>query len=103
MKRRLATGVTSGDIDRWYALARDLGAYGGKIAGAGGGGYLLLCVPEERRDLVRQALQREGLMPLEVAFDHQGCRAITGTIVQNGRGNRAWNRELQDAAVYPQS
>ena len=45
LKRKLAAGVTSADIDRWYAMAQELGAYGGKIAGAGGGGFLLLCVP----------------------------------------------------------
>lgn len=103
LKRKLATGVTSADIDRWYALARELGAYGGKIAGAGGGGFLLLCVPVESHATISKALKREGLRPLKVAFDHQGCRAESDTMSYKRRENRAWNRETQDAAVLTQS
>ena len=103
LKRKLATGVTSADIDRWYALAQELGAYGGKIAGAGGGGFLLLCVPATSRSTVSQALQREGLRPLQVVFDHHGCRAGDEAVSHSRRGDRAWMQETQDAAVFTQS
>ena len=43
LKRGLVQGVSSTEIDRWYQIARDRGAYGGKIAGAGGGGFFLFC------------------------------------------------------------
>ena len=42
-------GVSSTEIDRWYQIAQERGAYGGKIAGAGGGGFFLFCVPPDRR------------------------------------------------------
>ncbi len=103
LKRKLATGVTSADIDRWYAMAQELGAYGGKIAGAGGGGFLLLCVPVTSRATISRTLQREGLRPLEVTFDHKGCRAGNETVGYSRRGERAWNLETKDAAVLTQS
>jgi D-glycero-alpha-D-manno-heptose-7-phosphate kinase len=103
LKRTLATGVTSADIDRWYAMAKELGAYGGKIAGAGGGGFLLLCVPAASRSTVSQVLQREGLKPLEITFDHQGCRATNETMGPSRRGNRAVKRETHNATVLTQS
>ncbi|MDQ2652917.1 MAG: GHMP kinase [Chloroflexota bacterium] len=103
LKRKLATGVTSADIDRWYALAQELGAYGGKIAGAGGGGFLLLCVPVASRSTVSRALQREGLRPLEVTFDHYGCCAGKETTGVSRRGDRALKREMQNAAILTRS
>ncbi len=102
LKRKLATGVTSDDIDRWYALAREHGAYGGKIAGAGGGGFLLLCVPPKRHAGVSTVLESEGLRPLRVVFDQQGCNVTDEVIVHSWRRNGAWKRELQDAAVLSQ-
>ena len=102
LKRKLATGVTSADIDRWYAKAQELGAYGGKIAGAGGGGFLLLCVPTASRTSISQALQHEGLRPLEVTFDHKGCRAEKDAVRSSRRDDRALKREMPHAAVLTQ-
>jgi D-glycero-alpha-D-manno-heptose-7-phosphate kinase len=73
LKRGLAQGVSSTEIDRWYQIARDRGAYGGKIAGAGGGGFFLFCVPPDRRADVTLGLSGAGLAPLPFAFDDQGC------------------------------
>jgi D-glycero-alpha-D-manno-heptose-7-phosphate kinase len=73
LKRGLAQGVSSTEIDRWYQIARDRGAYGGKIAGAGGGGFFLFCVPPDRRADVTRGLCAAGLAPLPFAFDDQGC------------------------------
>ncbi len=55
-KRSLYEGITSPDIEDLYARAREAGAIGGKITGAGGGGFLLLCAPPENREGVRAAL-----------------------------------------------
>lgn len=72
LKRGLAAGVSSCEIDRWYAAARESGAYGGKICGAGGGGFFLFCVPPRRRaDLVTR-LHREGLWAFPFTFDRGG-------------------------------
>jgi D-glycero-alpha-D-manno-heptose-7-phosphate kinase len=56
LKRGLASLITTNEIDMWYQRARDAGAYGGKLCGAGGGGFLLFVVPAERRDTVRRTL-----------------------------------------------
>ena len=56
LKRGLASGVTSSQIDGWYALARDGGALGGKLCGAGGGGFLMFIVEPECQESVRAAL-----------------------------------------------
>lgn len=56
LKRGLASGVTSVQIDGWYADARAAGAVGGKLCGAGGGGFLMFIVEPECQDPVRAAL-----------------------------------------------
>jgi D-glycero-alpha-D-manno-heptose-7-phosphate kinase len=56
MKRQLASTITTDQIDQWYAVAREAGATGGKLCGAGGGGFLLFVVPQERQEAVRRAL-----------------------------------------------
>jgi D-glycero-alpha-D-manno-heptose-7-phosphate kinase len=55
-KRTLAPGVSSARIDRMYSLAREGGALGGKLLGAGAGGFMLFFVPEERQASVRTKL-----------------------------------------------
>lgn len=55
-KRRLASTITNSQIDTWYRRAQDAGAWGGKLCGAGGGGFLLFIVPPERQSAVRNAL-----------------------------------------------
>jgi D-glycero-alpha-D-manno-heptose-7-phosphate kinase len=56
LKRGLASLITTNEIDAWYQRAREAGAYGGKLCGAGGGGFLLFVAPPERQDAVRRAL-----------------------------------------------
>lgn len=55
-KKTLASGISNTDIDRAYDAARDSGALGGKLLGAGGRGFLLLYVPQSRQENVREAL-----------------------------------------------
>lgn len=65
-KRKLAQGVSSGELDEIYERAVKAGALGGKISGAGGGGFFLLCVPSDRRQAVRQALVNLREMPFRL-------------------------------------
>ena len=76
-KKRLSRMISSDDIDRWYELARTHGAEGGKITGAGGGGFMLLyCAPERHAD-VRAALAPEGLREMTFGFDLSGACEMT--------------------------
>lgn len=64
LKRQLATTISTSQIDNWYRLARDAGALGGKLCGAGGGGFLLFLVPSDRQQAVRGALADLGEVPV---------------------------------------
>jgi D-glycero-alpha-D-manno-heptose-7-phosphate kinase len=72
MKRSLSTMISSSAIDQVYERARAAGALGGKIAGAGGGGFLLLYCPEAAQPRVREALS--DLQSLDFRFDWGGAR-----------------------------
>ncbi|GCF06894.1 hypothetical protein [Dictyobacter arantiisoli] len=72
-KRHLAPGLATSFIDECYALARQHGASGGKITGAGGGGFLLLYCHEELQDEVTRALEDKGLKRMNFQFDAQGA------------------------------
>ena len=75
-KKKISSRISSPAIDRMYAVARDRGASGGKITGAGGGGFLLLYCDQEHQPAVRQALTAEGSKEMRFAFDFQGCRVL---------------------------
>jgi len=70
LKRRLASRITTDQIDAWYGRAQAAGAVGGKICGAGGGGFLLLIMPPQHRQAVREALQE--LSTVDVRYEAQG-------------------------------
>ncbi|MBL8092758.1 MAG: GHMP kinase [Anaerolineales bacterium] len=74
LKKRLASNVSNPEIDAMYAAARGAGALGGKITGAGGGGFLLLFCPPDRRAAVRQALG--GKQELPFALEPNGSKVI---------------------------
>jgi D-glycero-alpha-D-manno-heptose-7-phosphate kinase len=69
LKKSLANSITNGAIDDLYELARRSGAIGGKIAGAGGGGFLLLYVPYDRQSSVRKALCHLRELPFRLESD----------------------------------
>jgi D-glycero-alpha-D-manno-heptose-7-phosphate kinase len=75
LKRGVTEEISTDGIDRWYALARENGALGGKVVGAGGGGFLMLYC-EEGRQKVRAALAKEGLVEFRFAFDFEGSKVI---------------------------
>lgn len=74
-KRSLSSGVSSPDIDALYDQALDAGAVGGKLCGAGGGGFLLMVVPPENRSRFAQALKGNHLIP--VKMDRHGSVILT--------------------------
>jgi D-glycero-alpha-D-manno-heptose-7-phosphate kinase len=80
-KRGLATGITLPQIDRWYNLARSAGASGGKIAGAGGGGFLLLYCEPEYQERVTDLLSAEGLVQMDFSFESGGALVIMNNLV----------------------
>ena len=76
-KKQLSNKISSDAIDNWYRLAREQGATGGKITGAGGGGFMLLHCEPDNHDAVRNALTAEGLNELTFGFDLKGVCEIT--------------------------
>ena len=73
-KRQLARAITNSEMDEIYERAIQAGALGGKISGAGGGGFFLLCVPSHKRQSVRQALANLQEMPFRL--ERGGSRVI---------------------------
>ncbi len=74
LKRSLARGVSNDTIDDWYARARTAGAVGGKVLGAGSGGFLMFYAPRERHEAIARALAK--LRQVEFRFENQGSRII---------------------------
>jgi D-glycero-alpha-D-manno-heptose-7-phosphate kinase len=74
LKKSLASGITNARLDALYTAARQAGALGGKIAGAGGGGFLLLYCPLHKQEAVRAALSH--LRELPFAFERDGSKVI---------------------------
>jgi len=74
LKRGLSRDISSTQIDAWYEAARKAGALGGKLLGAGSGGFLLFYAPRERHAAVAQALS--GLRQVDLRFEPQGSRII---------------------------
>lgn len=74
IKKKFATGVSNEVIDGMYSKAKKAGALGGKVLGAGGGGFLLFYVPEENQDSVRDALKDYREVTFKI--DPQGSNII---------------------------
>ncbi len=74
IKKTLASGISNPKFDEWYDLALANGATGGKILGAGGSGFFLFYVPEEKQEKFRKAMK--DLPEMEFKFDHQGTTVI---------------------------
>jgi D-glycero-alpha-D-manno-heptose-7-phosphate kinase len=76
LKKRMASSVTNGSLDDYYRKAREAGAEGGKILGAGAGGCLLVCVPSRHQARVRRVLTRAGLTEIPFAMEREGSKII---------------------------
>lgn len=83
-KKRLSHGITNPHIDAWYELARRNGAIGGKISGAGGGGFLMLYCEEDKCQL-RKAMRGAGLRELNFRFEFEGSKVVLDIISRDGR------------------
>ena len=79
LKRGLSSKITTGEIDRWYDAAMAAGAAGGKLCGAGGGGFLLFIAQPEKHDAVRHALP--GLTQVPVVYEVHGSQVCTPFIL----------------------
>lgn len=75
VKKGVSSSMSTSEIDRWYAIARENGALGGKIMGAGGGGFLMVYCDDGRQKL-RSALAREGLVEYRFRFDFEGSKVV---------------------------
>jgi D-glycero-alpha-D-manno-heptose-7-phosphate kinase len=79
-KKTLSRGISNPRIDEWYDLARCHGAIGGKITGAGGGGFLMLYCPEPTQDDVTAALEAAGLVRMDYHFERGGAVVLLDSI-----------------------
>ncbi len=75
VKRGVTDSMSTDSIDRWYKIARESGASGGKIIGAGGGGFLMLYCDNGRSKL-RSSLAKEGLVEYRIRFDFEGSKIV---------------------------
>ena len=75
-KKRVSSRISTSFIDQLYRLAREHGAMGGKITGAGGSGFLLLYCEPEHQERLRVAMASTGLDEMPFAFDSQGAHII---------------------------
>lgn len=73
-KRNLSTAISNGVLDEIYEKAINAGALGGKLLGAGGGGFFVFYVPKDQQSAVREALSH--LNEIDFSFEHGGTRII---------------------------
>lgn len=74
LKKSLTDGISGEAIDYWYEKARKAGALGGKLLGAGAGGFLMFYAPVEQHEAIKMALS--DLRPIDFAFEPLGSRII---------------------------
>ena len=73
-KRKRSGGMSNPDIDRWYDTAMANGAIGGKLIGAGGGGFLMFYAEDKTR--LRHAMREAGLAEVRFRFDFEGTKVV---------------------------
>lgn len=89
-KKRLSGKISSRQVDRLYEKAKKKGALGGKIIGAGGGGFLML-YGEKNHQKLREAMTEEGLRYLPFRFDFEGSKILTDFM--NTRDGMRWKAD----------
>lgn len=75
-KKRRSGAISNPEIDSWYETAREAGALGGKVIGAGGGGFLMLYCPMRKKAAIRKAMAAAGLKEMSYNFDFQGAKVL---------------------------
>ena len=73
-KKMRSGGMSNPSVDHWYDIGMDNGAVGGKLIGAGGGGFLMFYTEDKKR--VRHAMIAEGLQEVRIRFDFEGAKTI---------------------------
>jgi D-glycero-alpha-D-manno-heptose-7-phosphate kinase len=73
-KKRRSGGMSNPKIDEWYELGMKNGAIGGKLVGAGGGGFLMFCAAD--RNKLRHAMAKAGLEEVRFRFDFEGTKVV---------------------------
>jgi len=86
VKKTLSSEISDSRIDRLYHIARDCGALGGKIMGAGGGGFFLFYI-EDGHHRLREAMKRENLREMRYSFDFEGTKLLSNFFSWR---NREW-------------
>ncbi len=75
-KKKISNKMSNSNIDRWYETGIKNGAIGGKIMGAGGGGFLVFCCEVGERKELRLAMEKEGLRFMDFKFDWEGSKVL---------------------------
>jgi D-glycero-alpha-D-manno-heptose-7-phosphate kinase len=73
-KKRRSGGMSNHQIDEWYKLGIKNGAIGGKLVGAGGGGFLMFCAND--RNKLRHVMAKAGLEEVRFRFDFEGTKVV---------------------------
>ena len=73
-KKKLAKSISNQKLDSYYDLVLSKGAYGGKIAGAGGGGFLLLACDQDQKEIIKKTLS--DLLHLPISYEPRGSRIL---------------------------
>ena len=91
-KKRVSNKISTSHIDDMYAAARTNGALGGKITGAGGGGFLLLFCAAENQQAVRNAITALGGRQMQFEFDFNGAQVVVNDPFVDGdeKGGTRW-------------
>jgi D-glycero-alpha-D-manno-heptose-7-phosphate kinase len=92
-KKKMSPRISNPRFDELYALAKENGALGGKISGAGGGGFFVFYT-ESKHQQLREALRAAGLREMRYRFDFEGSKVVAnlsnGAGYSNGNGDHAW-------------
>jgi len=88
LKTQLVSGITNPQIEGWYRSGMKSGAEGGKILGAGNGGFLMFFAPKEKHNSIKKALKE--LKELPISFDKMGSQIV---YYQPANTRRLWNTQ----------
>lgn len=96
-KKKMATAISNPLIDEIYEQARRLGALGGKISGAGGGGYMFLYCPYETQPKITERLEAMGALRVDFSFEKNGLQSWETNLQQEYQITRFPAEPQQDA------
>ena len=74
LKRQMTEGISDPQIDDWYSKGKLAGATGGKILGAGNGGFMMFFAPKEKHDNITKTMK--GLQRVPFSFDNGGSKIV---------------------------